>query len=39
MFNKLLSIYVYVAASLFIAWVVGAYVSAPYVIAWNTYDM
>ena len=36
MFNILLSICVYAAASLFFAWVVSAHVSAPYVIAGNT---
>ena len=37
MFNTLLSIFVCAAASLFLAWVVSAHVSAPYIIAGSTH--
>ena len=39
MFNVLLSIYVYAAASLFFAWVVNAHVSVSYAIAGCTHEL
>ena len=38
-YNKLLSVFVWAAASLVFGWVVNAHVSAPYVIAGSTHEL